>query len=213
MKRNLMVLMVLCGVQAVAGEREVTIRIADEAGVPTKVLAPAKAQAGKIFARIGLRVRWETTASIAAPEPIDTSCGAPRPNLDTIDVAIQPSLVGEKGRQIASALPFTSSGSRITVYYDRVSGNHLNADRLPVALLAHVLAHEIGHVLLGTNGHARLGVMKASWTRADYGTMMYESLAFTKDEIERIHRNMAVQAAPRDCGNALVAAKGDAGIR
>jgi hypothetical protein len=58
-------------------------------------------------------------------------------------------------------------GSLATVFADRV---RLMAERAGVAaaeLLGKTMAHEIGHLLLGTNEHAAQGLMRACWSSAD----------------------------------------------
>ena len=58
-------------------------------------------------------------------------------------------------------------GSLANVYADRVG---VMADAAGVGaaeLLGKTIAHEIGHLLLGTNRHAPHGVMRASWSGAD----------------------------------------------
>ena len=37
----------------------------------------------------------------------------------------------------------------------------------PRDLLGLAIAHELGHVLLNTNSHARTGLMRANWSRAE----------------------------------------------
>ena len=58
------------------------------------------------------------------------------------------------------------------------------------AILAHVLAHELGHILQGTDWHAETGVMQANWRAADYETMQRGPLAFTAEDIRLIGRGL-----------------------
>jgi hypothetical protein len=68
-------------------------------------------------------------------------------------------------------------------------------------LLAHVLVHEITHILQGVTRHSAEGVMKAQWTQEDLSSMLRKSLEFTSLDVDLIHDGMAV----RD--KAMVAAK------
>jgi hypothetical protein len=55
-------------------------------------------------------------------------------------------------------------GSLATVYVDRVA-DLAAASRVDMpTLLGRAIAHEIGHLLLGTAAHAHVGVMRASWS-------------------------------------------------
>ena len=49
-------------------------------------------------------------------------------------------------------------------------------------ILAHVLVHEITHILQGIDRHSESGVMKASWTNQDYKAMAWKPLPFTPQD-------------------------------
>ena len=75
-------------------------------------------------------------------------------------------------------------------------------------LLGHVLAHEIGHVLLGS-AHSRLGLMSANWDQRGYTKMACGELEFSDDEAQRLKaeagaRNRQKQA---DTDGGLIAAR------
>ena len=54
----------------------------------------------------------------------------------------------------------------VTIFADRitVASARLNMDRAP--LRGRTLAHELGHLLLGTNSHAAYGLMTGTWPDA-----------------------------------------------
>jgi hypothetical protein len=57
------------------------------------------------------------------------------------------------------------AGALATVYVDRVAALAA-AFRLDVrTLLARAIAHEVGHLLLGTANHAPAGLMRAVWSQ------------------------------------------------
>ncbi|HKD09830.1 MAG TPA: hypothetical protein VKB79_28245 [Bryobacteraceae bacterium] len=92
---------------------------------------------------------------------------------------------------LAYALPF--EGTHIVLFYDRVLSS-VGASTIP-ALLGHVLAHEIVHILEGVNLHSASGVMKERWNIVDYVDMRRGGLKFTRDDIELIDRGMESRAA------------------
>lgn len=57
-------------------------------------------------------------------------------------------------------------------------------------LLAHVMAHEITHMLQGVSRHSLTGVMKPRWDRNDYSQMAWRPLAFTEGDIALIQLGM-----------------------
>jgi hypothetical protein len=65
--------------------------------------------------------------------------------------------------------------------------------------MAHVLVHEIVHLLERVDRHSGTGIMKARWTTADYQIMQREPLAFAQEDLEWIHRaldDIRAQRAP-----------------
>ena len=59
------------------------------------------------------------------------------------------------------------AGLLATVYADRVRVMAQSAGIDEAELLGRAMAHEVGHLLLGTNGHAAHGLMRASWSSVD----------------------------------------------
>ena len=91
---------------------------------------------------------------------------------------------------LAYALPY--EGIHIEVFYDRMT--NADADLLP-ALLAHVLVHEITHILQGVNQHSKCGIMKAHWERDDYSHMDTKPLGFTDADVNLIYRGLDARAS------------------
>ena len=58
-------------------------------------------------------------------------------------------------------------GSLATVYSDRGAALSRRAGVDAAELLGRAIAHEIGHLLLGTDRHGSRGLMRASWSGAD----------------------------------------------
>lgn len=60
--------------------------------------------------------------------------------------------------------PGTQSGALATVYLDRVKWLAAASTADVATLLGRAIAHELGHLLLGTPDHGRFGVMRAVWS-------------------------------------------------
>jgi hypothetical protein len=87
---------------------------------------------------------------------------------------------------LAYALPY--EGEHIVVFYDRLRRAVFGS---VVTLLAHVLAHEMTHILQGFSRHSENGIMKAQWGQEDYAYMKLQTLAFTKTDLQRIRNGVA----------------------
>ena len=61
-----------------------------------------------------------------------------------------------------------------------------DSPRSATVVLAHVLVHEITHVLQRIDRHSDSGVMKAHWTLRDYAQMEKDPLPFAAEDIQLI---------------------------
>ena len=175
---TLVVTMVGVAAEPKQPQQKLTVYLRETTAVPLAVRAPAVGLANKMFATIGIRLDWRSgeppRTSSARPIGIELATDTPA-NL----------LPGA----LASAMPY--EGVHIRVFYDRI-----RSDVVPRSvLLAHVLVHEIAHLLQGTDQHSGSGVMKAVWTHRDHVQMRIEALPFTPQEVERIHLGLALRAS------------------
>ena len=94
---------------------------------------------------------------------------------------------------LAYALPY--QGGQVVVFLDRVRAT-VPPSGAP-ALLAHVIAHEIAHILQGVARHSETGLMKERWEYSDYVEMQRRPLRIAPFDIELIERGFNVRAASK----------------
>jgi hypothetical protein len=85
----------------------------------------------------------------------------------------------------------------VTVIYDRILFTTERSPKRRAAILAHVLVHEIGHLLMRTDGHSPDGVMKAHWSKSDQNRMVYRPLPFLPEDVLMIRSGLALSSAIR----------------
>jgi hypothetical protein len=154
-----------------------------------EMVTRAQFMTGAMFREIGVDVRWNTGNVRAKAE---AGCGAP------IEVQVDATAPGGSrfpSDALAYAMPGAHSGVCIHLFMDRITSNRGAAWATIVA--AHVLAHEITHVLEGVCRHSEDGVLKAHWTYADFQQMKNHPLPFAQDDVELIRMGIAnrIQAA------------------
>ena len=156
-------------------QQKLTVYLRESGHVPPEVRGPAVYLANKMFATIGIRLDWRRG------EP---PCGSAQPIF--IELATD-----TPANLLAGALGYTMpyEGIHIRVFYDRIRSTAVPS--LRAMLLAHVLVHEIAHVLQGIYRHSDSGVMKAVWTDRDYLQMRTEGLPFTPEDVTLIHLGLA----------------------
>jgi hypothetical protein len=86
-------------------------------------------------------------------------------------------------------MTFPHSAGRVFVLADRLKKT-ADPVLLPT-LLAHVLVHEITHVLEGVSRHSETGLMKAHWTGKDYMATAHKPLEFDPVDVNIIHYRLA----------------------
>ena len=75
------------------------------------------------------------------------------------------------------------TGALATVYVDRVASLAQESGVDGSLLLGRAIAHEIGHLLIGTNQHSTSGVMRARWSRRDLRRGRPDQWRFTREEM------------------------------
>jgi hypothetical protein len=158
---------------------EISISVFDYSGVSPELLVSAEQDARRIFQLTGVETVWVTC--LPKPENIE-----PNPcytvNATHLVLKILPHAISGHVRDRSNVLGDAivdekGVGYYAYVFYDRVQ-RVAHEHRLRHALLSGVLAHEIGHLLLGSKSHAISGIMSAHWNdeelrRISEGTMFF----------------------------------------
>ena len=90
---------------------------------------------------------------------------------------------------LAYALPF--EGAHIRIFLDRCE--KYNQSLVP-HLLGYVIAHEITHIIQGTDHHSENGVMKAHWDGVDFNRIQWDELRFDECDVSLIRLGVGKRA-------------------
>jgi hypothetical protein len=162
---------------------EVTVYMQGLSVAAAPALNRARALANEMFASVDVKIDWRIG------QPSRSRLRSEKP----IVVEMTNDTPGElKPGALAFARPY--EGVHITLFYDRVRA--ATEPELTPNVLAHVLVHEITHILQGTCQHSDSGVMKARWTYTDYMEMGQKPLSFTEEDVQLIRAGLAARANP-----------------
>jgi hypothetical protein len=164
-------------VQADSSERTVTVCF-DQASAGNTA-ETAEVIASQIFRNIGVKIQWHEAGHF---------CRTHQNQVIAISLSIRTPRTLLPGA-LAYALPY--EGVHIEVFYDRLTG----PDGVDPSLLAHVLVHEITHILQGVNRHSASGIMMAHWDDDQYMHMKTKPLTFTAYDVELIYKGLAGRRA------------------
>jgi hypothetical protein len=142
-----------------AGAPRLQIRLYDTAGMAAPDLALARETVDAIYARAGVEVDW-----VDCSAPVPTGECAKVPGLSTVLVRVVP-----QKSPIADALGdslidyVAHRGTLATIFAGQVRAMAARARVGAGLLLGRAMAHEIGHILLGSTEHSAAGLMRAHW--------------------------------------------------
>ncbi len=108
---------------------------------------------------------------------------------DSAPQGIRPSVLGV-------AEPLARAGLNVRVFSDRIRQAAFRENRPYAGVLAHVIAHEIGHVFLRTGEHTSWGLMSGSWRDQEYRLMPTGSLLFTPKQAEMMAAALVGKGCP-----------------
>jgi hypothetical protein len=166
----------------------VTVHVSANVNVSPTLLKDGQAATTAIFARIRIHLTWADQRSHVSKNVSASTLQPATPDIAVEIVPHAPHTVN--GVALAMAMPFTDSGVRIVIFYDRVDpllqGHHAPG----ATILAYILAHEIGHVLEGVARHSETGIMRARWTDNDLRQMGIGVLSFTTEDVQLIRRHL-----------------------
>lgn len=185
-----------------------TIRVYNYARVSTGKLRRAQSEASRIIGAAGVETVW-------------LDCTAPRLGSPLARGSRQQECRGEMAGatvilRVLSRSDYNSAalhqevfgyadGSALTsVIYDSVAAL-ADADgdtkEAPV-ILGDAMAHEIGHLLLGSGAHSSIGIMRGRWDRVQLQRALMGRLLFTPDQSMRIRAAMEARVKPQSASQA-----------
>ena len=178
-KLALAVLMTAGASAATDPSTEVHIYVRGEQHVDLLVTHGAQRQASEMLRSAGIRIVWKFGRPDHAP------CCKPQVVLEyETDTNRAPDVMGY-------AFPNGDGSGGIKILYRRIVARR----RRPEKVLAHVIVHEVTHMLQGIPRHAESGIMKALWSRKDYEQMDRSPLEFTAIDIQLIQAGVAKRIA------------------
>jgi hypothetical protein len=186
-----------------------TIKVVDNIGASAYVLREASVVAQRVFRAAGVQTAWVVCSrfnDVAEQNLDDLSAKNPACYENLADMYIQVvntprnDLVPWQDKLQLGAAVFPESGPpgrHSYVLYDRIEKEAETAVCTRISLLGLVMAHEIGHLLLG-GGHALEGVMMARWNREIEEKIARGMLLFRADQTKRLRASAlaAIGARP-----------------
>jgi hypothetical protein len=167
---------------------QLQVLVFNYSGASSATVVAAEGETSRIFSDTGIDIAW-----VHCPIPLsadsDEACAADlgvggEVRVRILDHATENAVGG-------SVFGFAVAPVFATVYYGdvlRIQTLHNPDYEIPL-ILGCLIAHEIGHLILGPGAHASFGIMQARWEPADLNRAIRGQIGFTIAEKKVLRAN------------------------
>lgn len=183
----LLVLLGVCSWSNVAAARsgdrskvQFTVVVNDGADVSPLILYQGETEAGRILSAAGIQIQWMNCSGDTGV--VEEACRVVARG-DQLVLHIVPT--GKTSTDSVFGMAFLAqdgSGKYCDVFFDRIEEAHRNFGADRSQLLGTVVAHELGHLLLGSHAHSQVGIMAPVWEEEILRNMGMGHLLFTREQ-------------------------------
>jgi hypothetical protein len=166
------------------GGAEIRVLVNNSVRMSGSVLNHAEEEAARIFRTAGIDIVWANCLGgfvLAA----DVCRHSPGSNEFVMHIVAN----GRTSSDLVFGLSFLDSdgaGKYSDIFYDRVEEAHRQMGEDISQLLGTVAAHELGHLLLGSNAHSCSGIMAPVWRKGILRQMEMGNLLFSSEQASRM---------------------------
>jgi hypothetical protein len=186
-----LLVMVVCSVNLLAAGQEMNVAICNLGSVSEFVLAQAKSEANLVYSSAGVHITWHHCEEFPTVPPKDSAPWfAIRLRADKPPGTVGPASLDVMGKAFVEE----RGGYLADAYFQAIQGNAQLHNGDAGVLLGFVMAHELGHLILGA-GHTQDGVMQAAWGPKEMHALRQRWLKFSESCGERIR--LALDARTR----------------
>ena len=201
----------MAGVEEIlAGSSRVVIRVYGNATIDDAMRADAIRTAAEVVAEAGVRADWHDCTASATGGHCDRPRNA-RGLIVRLMPAFQSGTIAPRGAVETRHNPDASglilgwavveassgAGALATIFMDRVQAIVTRTNVPPALLLGRAIAHEVGHLLLGTSSHSRSGLMRGVWTDEELALDRPSDWLFASSDRHTLSANGTADAGPR----------------
>jgi len=156
------------------------------AELPDGLVADAETSSARVFAKAGVAMQWRNCPARDG-EFLDDACQGSTGGNDLV-LQIVPRAERAQGAVFGVAFVSGSGGAYADIFFDRIQRIHDENRKISIAtLLGYVMAHEIGHLLLGEHSHSQAGLMLGKWHADELAKIGRGGLYFDSREAGLLH--------------------------
>ena len=186
------------------GEVGLTVCLMNDAGVSMALEEDMERRVDALMEEAGIQIRWLHGKDPGRTAETRCTCSHPEPmrvvilHLMAMGKAAMPNELGQ------AFLGEDGVGVMADLFLDRVQRLTDEREVDLGQLLAHVAAHELGHLLLGAKAHTASGLMQAKMDGESMAKMERGGFRFSSAQLKKMHDN--VKAAGQTISRLLATA-------
>jgi hypothetical protein len=172
---------------------QLRVSVFNSSPISSSTIERAEGEAGRVLHHVGVEVIW-----LNCPQDIQQEA-----SLGRCSEAAFPSHLHLRILRVSRGLKVSTVGISFSaedgqgcyadLFYEPIQKLQEDTRVSPSVILGHAMAHELGHLLLGTNSHSSNGLMKAHWTREDLTNASKGNLRFSLEQALRIVNRLTPQ--------------------
>jgi hypothetical protein len=165
----------------------------NDAQVSPETLTGAEQRAAEIFSQAGFDVNWVNCTHLDSDSEASGCNVVEGPGNLVLRII---SHVASSTSDVAFGVAFLGldgTGRYSDVFWNRAQELHTNSNVDIAGILGSVIAHEMGHLLLGSNAHAISGIMRAHWEAGELRRINMGTLVFLPQQGKRMRARIAQQ--------------------
>jgi hypothetical protein len=174
---------------------QIVVRVYDLAGIPNSTLTEALKVTEKIFRRAKIETVWLDCSTSKQRQP--HACGDPQApttlTLEVVPQSIAARYDSPKNGFGFATLPRGQFGVQACVYFHRARELSRRRPQSLGSILGHMMAHEVGHLLLAYSGHVDGCIMAGLWGPNELRLAANRLLRFLPQHTETMRANMAAR--------------------
>jgi hypothetical protein len=185
-------------------EKHITVRVRNYARVEPGVLLKGGSTANKILQEAGVDTVWVLCFD-GSTWSKDVACTNLTGPMD-LTVNVLPFSMSHGFHLRGEAFGIAAEdgeqgfGCDAWIFYDPIKSFAGERELSVAQLSGHVFAHELGHLLLGTNSHSGIGLMRAQWSSRELHAADHGGLFFSASESRRIQKAVLARWQARPGG-------------
>ena len=174
---------------------KIAVMVDNSAQMPVSVLRQAESEAGRIFGFSGIQIDWLECVPGLGTEALRTEDPCRRVPGEN-EFVVHVVRTGQTSLDSIFGVAFLGQhgdGKYCDIFFGRIEETVRATQTGLGRLVATVIAHELGHLLLGSHSHSFFGIMMRHWNQGELQRIAMGGLVFSDGEGVRMRLRLRSQ--------------------